>query len=99
MRCILAALVFLSLACPATAQQPRAPAGGMYYNGQFYKGGQFVPRGAPGGVFGFSPAPSDWDALMAPQPLARTLPRREARTTSRVEARRSQGRRIDGCEV
>jgi hypothetical protein len=89
MRRILGILALLSLACPARAQQPHAPAGGMYYNGQFYKGGQFVPRGAPGGVFGPSLTPSDWDSSMATAPLARRLPRRAARTAYRAEARQS----------
>ena len=47
-------IVLLAFAvAPVYAQQPRAPAGGMYVNGHFYKGGQFIPSGPVGGYGGF----------------------------------------------
>ena len=89
MKRVFAILALLSIACPVRAQQPHAPPGGMYYNGRFYQGGQFVPRGAAGGVVGPSLTPADWAALMPPAPLAKTSPPRTARTTYRVKARHS----------
>ena len=77
-------LVFLILAvAPATAQQARAPAGGMYVNGRFYKGGQFIPNGAGGGI-GLFDGGGIGDSTYAPDPPA---PRRKARLKARTAAK------------
>jgi hypothetical protein len=92
-RWTLALVVVLVVSGQAAAQQPHAPAGGIYVNGRFYAGGQFIPRGTPGGVFGPSEPSVDWgsltDPLMAPLPMARRSARRSARAAYRAEARES----------
>jgi hypothetical protein len=70
----------------AEAQQPRAPAGGMFFNGQFYKGGQFMPNAAGG----FMPMPywglGGWDPGIPMTARAR-VPRAAARAARAAEHR------------
>ena len=70
------ALASALLALPALAQS-RAPKGGTYVNGRFYKGGQFLPKGASGGSY----VPPTTFAPPPPEP--RTGYRTAARTRPR----------------
>jgi hypothetical protein len=99
-RCLLMLALVLMLACSANAQQ-RAPAGGAYYNGHFYKGGQFMPNGAfggfpdPGMQFGIGGFPQLPANLQTPK----TSYRRAARTKARTSARHDAGAPIDQASV
>jgi hypothetical protein len=97
MRRLLILLILTAVPGVAEAQQPRAPAGGMYVNGHFYKGGQFIPQG--GGYFGmpmdFSASWNDAMDVPAPRRKARTTARKTARTEYRTTARATEGAGID----
>src|SRR4051812_7085662 len=79
----------------ADAQQPRAPAGGAWNGGHFYKGGQFMPMAS--GMPGYS-APSG-GSLGAPSYFAPDEPRvayrKRARTRYRTEAKETGGADVE----
>jgi hypothetical protein len=94
-RVALSLALLVLAAAPAAAQQARAPAGGMYVNGRFYKGGQFIPSGAGGGI-GMFDGGGAVDPIYAPdlaasRRKARTKARTAARTEARTTARASEG--------
>lgn len=71
------------------AGQPRAPKGGMYVNGEFYKGGQFIPKSAGVGASSYSAPPSYFVSPPAPRTRSRSAPRtgyRSAPSTGRSPA-------------
>jgi hypothetical protein len=72
--------VFLLMTSGALAQA-RAPKGGTYVNGKFYKGGQFLPRGSGGMDFApMDPAPLTFaPAIVGPTRAAKAA-RARART-------------------
>jgi hypothetical protein len=84
--------VVLALTGSVEAQQARAPAGGAWYNGRFYQGGQFMPNSS--GV-GFMPSPTGMGfvdpGMGLNLPEARTTYRRAARTKARTSARGNAG--------
>jgi hypothetical protein len=86
-RYLLALGVLLALTCPAKAQQARAPAGGSWYGGHFYQGGQFMPNGSGMG-FGFSEPSFNFSE-------PRTSYRRAARTKYRTSAKVDAGESVD----
>jgi endonuclease YncB( thermonuclease family) len=49
------AIMLVHLAAREAPSQQHAPKGGTYVNGQFYKGGQFLPKGSGGGAGGMFP--------------------------------------------
>ncbi len=74
----------------ANAQQ-HAPAGGAWYGGHFYKGGQFMPNGAFGGFAGPGMQSGGMDGffpgMSSVQEQPKTSYRRSARTKARTSAR------------
>jgi FimV-like protein len=80
------ACLFMSLAPPGALAQARAPKGGTYVNGRFYKGGQFIPGG--GGSYS-APVADAGPAPEAPRPRGYVHPdvRRKARLAARTSAR------------
>lgn len=80
-----AVLLFVAFSNPLAIAQSRAPKGGIYVNGRFYKGGQFIPSSGAGS---YGPAPSiDYDVPAVPAP--RRSARRSARTAPRTSYRSS----------
>jgi hypothetical protein len=87
-RLLVAALacLFMSLAPPVALAQARAPKGGAFVNGRFYKGGQFIPGGGasyPAPVADTGPAPEPPRSRGYIHPDARRKARLAARTSAR----------------
>jgi hypothetical protein len=85
--------VLLALTGSADAQQARAPAGGAWYNGHFYQGGQFMPNASGMGFVN----PGMGMSLNLPEP--RTAYRRAARTKARTSAREDAGKPADQAAI
>ncbi len=81
---LLSLVILLAATSSADAQQ-HAPAGGAWYGGHFYKGGQFMPSGAYGG---FAAMPDSFGGLPMiqnePKTNYRRSPRKKARTSART---------------
>jgi hypothetical protein len=85
-RYLLTLVIVLVLNSSAKAQQARAPAGGAWYGGHFYQGGQFMPNGAGTGIGN----PAMGMGLIGPSfdfPEPRTAYRKKARTKYRTTAK------------